>query len=142
MIRESEPEDIHDVLDVWLFASIQAHGFMDRTFWESNMDAMRDIYIPGSDTYVFKENETIKGFFCLHGDVLAAMFVAPEFQGKGIGRKLMDKAKSLRNRLELTVYKENPKSMAFYQRCGFEIITEKVDDPTGHMEVLMRYAAD
>ncbi len=142
MIRKCGPQDIHAVLDIWLNASIQAHGFMDKAFWESNMDAMRDIYIPRSDTYIFIENQTVKGFFCLHGDVLAAMFVAPVFQGKGIGRKLMDKATSLRNRLELAVYKENPKSMAFYQTCGFEIIKEKVDDHTGHMEILMGYAAD
>lgn len=95
MIRKFEPEEINDVLDVWINASIQAHSFIDKEFWKSKMDAMRETYIPNSDTYIFKENEIIKGFFSLHGDTLAAMFVSPEFQGNGVGCRLMDKAKSL-----------------------------------------------
>ena len=96
-------------------------------------------YIPASDTYVFTEDEIIKGFFSLQGNTLSAMFVSPDFQGKGIGKQLMNKAKSLRNKLLLTVYRENPKSINFYKKCGFGIIKEKVDDHTGHLEILMEY---
>ena len=139
MIRKLKTEEINNVLDIWVKASIEAHSFVPQEFWESKMDVMRDTYIPASDTYVFEENGTIKGFFSLHDDTLAAMFVSPEFQGKGIGHKFMDKAKSLRNSLELTVYKENPKGIAFYQKCGFKIIKEHIDEHTGHMEILMKY---
>ena len=141
MIRKIEPEEINDVLDVWISASIQAHSFIDKEFWKSKIDDMRELYIPNSDTYIFKENEIIKGFFSLHGNMLAAMFVSPWFQGNGIGRKMMEKAKSLRDRLELTAYKENPKSIEFYGKCGFQIIKEKVDIHTGHVEVLMNYGS-
>ena len=139
MIRKIEPEEINDVLDIWINASIQAHNFIDKEFWESKLDDMREIYIPNSETYIYKENEIIMGFFSLHGDMLAAMFVSPEFQNNGIGRKLMNKAKSLRNKLELTVYKENPNAIEFYKKCGFDIIKEKVDVHTGHIEILMNY---
>jgi putative acetyltransferase len=141
MIRKIEPEEISYVLDVWINASIQAHSFIDKEFWESKIDDMREIYIPNSDTYIFKENEIVKGFFSLHDNTLAAMFVSPEFQGNGIGRKMMEKAKFLRDRLELTAYKENPKSIEFYGKCGFQIIKEKVDIHTGHVEVLMNYGS-
>ena len=63
MIRKIEPEEINDVLDVWIKASIQAHSFIDKEFWKSKIDDMREIYIPNSDTYIFKESEIIKGFF-------------------------------------------------------------------------------
>ncbi len=141
MIRKIEPEEINDVLDVWINASIQAHRFIDKEFWKSKIDDMRDIYIPNSDTYIFKENEIIKGFFSLHGNMLAAMFVSPEFQGNGIGQKLMAKAKPLRSRLELTVYQENLKSIEFYKKCGFRSIKEKIDEHTGHIEILMKYSS-
>ncbi len=139
MIREFESSDMNDVLDIWLKASIKAHSFVERKFWESKIDDMREIYIPASDTFVFADKGIIKGFFSLHGDTLAAMFVSPEFQGKGIGQKLMDKAKSLRNKLDLTVYKENAKSIDFYKKCGFVMIEEKVDEHTGHIEILMEH---
>ena len=139
MIRKLETEEIDEVLDIWLKASIAAQGFIDETFWKSNLDAMRTIYIPSSETYVYEEDDVIKGFFSIKNVTLAAMFVSPEFQGKGVGRKLMDKAKVLSDRLNLTVYKENSRSMDFYMKCGFEPIKEKVDEHTGHIEILMKY---
>ena len=129
------------VLDVWLKASIEAHAFVGREFWASNLDAMREVYIPGSETYVFEEAGVVKGFFCLQDGTLAAMFVLPEFQGKGIGRQLMDKAKSLREELALTVYSDNLRSIEFYRKCGFRGIVERIDEQTGQKEILMRYPA-
>ena len=135
MIRKIEPEEINDVLIVWINASIQAHSFIDEEFWKSKMVDMRETYIPNSETYIFKENEIIKGFFSLQGNTLAAMFVPIEFQNNGIGRKMMEKAKTLRKFLELTVYKENQEGIAFYENCGFKIIKEKVDVHTEHIEI-------
>lgn len=140
MIRVFESSDMNDVLDIWLRASIEAHSFVGREFWESKVEDMRKTYLPASDTYVFIDSE-IKGFFSLHGDTLAAMFVSPDFQSNGIGQLLMGKAKSIRNTLNLTVYKENPRSIDFYRKCGFAIIKEKVDEHTGHVEILMEYCS-
>jgi len=141
MIRKLKTEEIDVVLDVWLKASIKAHGFIDETFWKSKIDVMRETYIPSSETYVFKEDEIIKGFFSLKDETLEAIFVSPEFQSRGVGHKLMNKAKSLKKILELTVYKENQKSLDFYKNCGFKTIKEKVDEHTGHIEVLMKYGS-
>jgi putative acetyltransferase len=132
---------MNDVLNIWLEASIGAHGFVEREFWESKIDDMRETYIPASDTYVFSENGTVKGFFSLHGDSLAAMFVSPDAQGKGIGQQLMNEAKSLRKKLNLTVYRENKKSIQFYRKCGFKEVKERVDEHTGHIEILMEYSS-
>jgi len=137
MIRAFEVSDMNDVLDIWLRASIETHNFVGREFWKSKIEDMQKTYIPASDTYVFIDSEVIKGFFSLHGDTLAAMFVSPDFQGNGIGQQLMNKAKSLRTKLNLTVYKENLRSVVFYRKCGFVIIKEKVDEHTGHVEILM-----
>lgn len=93
MIRAFESSDMNDVLNIWLEASIGAHGFVGREFWESRIDDLREKYIPDSDTYVFSGSGTVKGFFSLHTDSLAAMFVSPDRQDKGIGQQLMNKAK-------------------------------------------------
>ncbi len=139
MIRAFESSDMDDVLNIWLEASIGAHGFVGKEFWESRVDDMREIYIPDSETYIFSENGTIKGFFSLQADSLAAMFVSPGVQGKGIGQQLMNKAKLLRKKMSLTVYRENEKSIRFYRKCGFEAVKERTDNHTGHIEVLMEY---
>lgn len=130
---------MNDVLNIWLKASIKAHGFAGSEFWKSKIEDMRKTYIPASDTYVFTENGIIKGFFSLCNDTLAAMFVSPDFQSQGIGRQLMKKAKSLRDKLDLTVYLENPRSIRFYRECGFTITGERTDKLTGHIEIIMEY---
>ena len=141
MIRNFEQSDMNEVLDIWLKASIQAHSFIESGFWESRMDDMRKTYLPAADTYVFLDDNTINGFISLRGDIIAAMFVSPNVQGKGIGQQLMDKAKSLRNKLILTVYRENPESIQFYKKCGFTIIKDRIDQHTGHIEILMEYGS-
>jgi len=49
----------------------------------------------------------------------------PSDQGTGIGKQLMDKSKKVRQNLNLTVYKENQKSVGFYKECGFKTEREQ-----------------
>ncbi len=139
MIRKFKPADIDQVINIWLEASIEAHDFIGADFWKSKVKEMREIYIPSGETYVYEEEGIIKGFISLHNETLAAIFVSPEFQGKGIGRHLMNKAKELRGSLNLTVYRENTDSVKFYEKCGFEIELEQFDEHTGYPELVMKF---
>lgn len=100
---------------------------------------MRDLYIPNSETYVYEHNGIAKGFIALRDNTIAALFVSPDSQQRGIGLRLMDKAKSLFPCLNLTVYKENHDSIRFYEKCGFRIVEEQIDDHTGHPELVMLF---
>src|SRR5690606_26784654 len=127
------------VLQIWLAASIAAHDFVDPGFWQSRLGDMRDVYIPSSETFVFGSPANTAGFYSLHGNTLAAIFVAPEQQGMGIGSALMEHAKQQRPILELTVYKANAPSVAFYEKHGFVIVHEQIDEHSGHPELIMRF---
>ena len=139
MIRNFHPSDIDPILDIWFDASCIAHNFIPKEFWQSKMDDMKNVYIPASETYVFEEKGIIKGFLSLCDDTLAAIFVAPAEQGLGIGTKLITKAMEIRKDLNLTVYKENIKSIGFYEKFGVKIVKEQIDKNTGHPEFLMEY---
>ncbi|HPI97728.1 MAG TPA: GNAT family N-acetyltransferase [Synergistales bacterium] len=137
MIRAYDQTDIDQVLNIWLDASIKAHNFIDKGFWESKVIDMREIYLPGSEIFVFEEDEIVKGFVALCGDTLAAIFVSPNEQGKGIGKQLIDRTKEVRRNLNLTVYKDNRDSIEFYKKCGFKVTREQIDVHTGHVEIVM-----
>lgn len=139
MIRAFKQSDMEQVLEIWLEASIEAHDFIGKEFWESRLVDMRDVYLPSGETCVYEEDGSIKGFASLCGNNLAALFVLPDCQRRGIGTRLMAKAKNVRDRLQLTVYKENSKAIEFYKKCGFEIIKEQIDKHTGHKEFLMGF---
>ena len=140
MIRKFRDDDLDVVLDIWLQASIKAHDFVEPEFWKSQVENMRNIYIPASDSYVFVKNSEVIGFYSLYENTLAAIFIYPEFQGRGFGKKLLSHAKQQRDVLTLSVYKENESSVQFYLSKGFGIVSERPDEHTGHMEYLMSTA--
>ncbi|WP_328514762.1 GNAT family N-acetyltransferase [Halomonas citrativorans] len=93
---------------------------------------MRDVYIPASETLVYEAEGKVVGFYSLYENNLAAIFVVPSSQGKGVGSALLDDAKNRRNRLQLTVYKENTSSIKFYEKHKFTLLGEQIDGHTGH----------
>lgn len=137
MIRKYSSKDLDSVLELWLDTSLQAHDFVADGFWESQVESMRDIYIPASETYVYEVEQNIVGFYSLYENNLAAIFVSAEFQGRGIGKKLLNHAKEQRAALTLSVYKENQASYQFYLSQGFRVISEQNDEHTGHPEYTM-----
>ena len=77
----------------------------------------------------------------LLGNTLAAIFVSPDMQGKGIGAALLDDAKRRRDSLQLTVYRENGPSIKFYEKHGFQSLGEQLDEHTGRAELIMEFRA-
>ena len=58
---------------------------------------------------------------------LYRIYVSTEWQGHGAGQQLLkqalvDAARAGCDRLWLGVWEHNPKAMAFYKKCGFEIV--------------------
>lgn len=139
MIRDFRNADLESVLDIWLRASIQAHNFIAPEFWRAQLDAMREIYLPGAMSRVFEVNGVVVGFCSVYGDSVAALFVLPEHQGAGIGTQLLTDAKTFKSVLELTVYSSNAPSIRFYENQGFETLNERLDEHTGHLEMVMRW---
>ena len=66
MIRKYRKDDIEILLDIWLRASIEAHDFIAPDFWRSQVNNMRNIYIPASENYVYERESKVLGFYSLH----------------------------------------------------------------------------
>ncbi len=133
----SRPEDFQTIIDIWLDASIKAHNFIASDYWKSKVADMCNIYLPASDIYMAVINGQVVGFYAIYKNSIAALFVAPDKQGKGIGSILLDHAKSMNHALSLTVYKANQRAVDFYLHRGFVIQQEQVDPHTGQPELLM-----
>ena len=138
--RPFNQQDMDAVLRIWLDASLKAHDFIDAEFWRANLEPMRNLYIPASETYVIERESRVVAFCSLHDEQLAALFVAPDFQGMGLGKQLIAHAKTLRSQLTLGVYKANVASCAFYRSQGFAVSAEQIDEQTGQLEYLMTWA--
>jgi len=67
-----------------------------------------------------------------HAEVpeLISMWVAPPARGSGLGRLLVDAvlAEAGGRPVELRVMADNAAAIAFYERCGFALLTREADD--------------
>lgn len=140
-IRPFTPSDMEDVLTIWLEASLQAHHFIDPAYWHANLAPMREHYLPAADSQLICRNEQVLGFYSLYEGSLAALFVAPAQQGKGLGKALLEHAKQQLPTLLLQVYQQNRTACDFYRAQGFQVAAEGVDPHTGCAEWVMVWPA-
>ncbi|MEK4356837.1 N-acetyltransferase [Paenibacillus sp. FSL M7-1455] len=140
-IRLMNEEDMDAVISLWLAASEQAHHFIDGAYWQSKQEDMRSVYLPMAESYVLENEGEIAGFISVVQHLLAALFVHPDHQGKGYGRALMEYVKERVPKLELKVYKDNENAIHFYERQGFSVLEETVDEETGQAEFVMGWQA-
>ena len=139
MIRPSTKDDIETIVSIWLDVSTKAHHFVPATFWESQAEAMKTIYIPNSETWVYETDNAIHGFASYYDGILAAIFVDSHHQSKGIGQALLTHFKERYDSLTLTVYEENKRSISFYTQQGFKILEKQTCKHTSQPELLMKW---
>lgn len=140
MIKKLDENDVDTIMKIWLEASKIAHDFIDKQYWIDKYEVVKKEYIPNSETFVYKENEEIKGFISIiNKSFIGALFIENKYQGRGIGSKLIDFITEKFNELTLTVYKDNLNAVTFYKKKGFKIISEDLDEDTNKVELMMKY---
>ena len=139
VIRQYEDQDLDDLLTAWAAASEIAHPFLSQEFLASERENIPNLYLPNAETWVYEDDRQVAGFIALIGNEVGAIFVHPNHQRKGIGNRLMDKAKELREELEVEVFVKNPIGGAFYAKYGFTPIEEKVHEQTGFDLLRLRF---
>ena len=141
MIRKYQPEDCDEVLSVWAAATAMAHPFLSERFLEVERHEIRNVHLPKADTWVLEAEGHVVGFISLLGSEVGAIFVDPRFHRSGIGWALLDHARTLREELEVEVFRDNAVGRAFYAKYGFEPILQRIHEPTGLEVVRLRLAA-
>lgn len=138
MIRAFAENDLDKLVRIWLDASVVAHDFIPAEYWKEKTEDMKRVYLPASQTFVYQGETEVLGFISMVDNYIAAIFVKPEEQGRGIGKQLIEFVKRKYPQLTLGVYSKNTKSVDFYKKQGFVITGEKVEENTGEMETLMQ----
>ncbi len=138
MIRKFNEKDIDNVMELWLKANIEAHNFIHELYWKSNFDTVKKMMYD-AELYVYEEEGKTKAFVGLINNYIAGIFVDKDFRFMGIGSKLIDYIKNIKNELTLNVYVKNKSAINFYLKKGFKIIAEETDYTTGEKEYIMKW---
>ena len=138
MIRKLQKADINRVADIWLKTNLKAHFFIPEQYWISNYEFVKEM-LPQTEVYVYEDDKMIQGFIGINDEYIEGIFVSDEMQSRGIGKMLLDYIKDKKDRLQLKVYQKNVRAMSFYQREGFTIQSEEMDEFTGEKEYVMNW---
>ena len=126
MIRKLENKDVDKIMTIWKESTIKAHDFIDKQYWEDNYETVKNIYLPMSETFLQVDQDNIKGFISIiENEFIGALFIDVNYQGEGIGSKLIDYVTEKYGELELAVYKDNERAVKFYKNKGFKVIKEQ-----------------
>ena len=138
MIRKLRKADINKVADIWLDTNIKAHYFIPAQYWKRNFDLVKELLLQAT-VYVYEDKQEIQGFVGLSDEYIEGFFVSAEMQSQGIGKILLNYVKGKRNNLLLNVYQKNARAISFYQREGFEIQCNGIDEATGERDYAMAW---
>ena len=99
---------------------------------------VRDM-LPQAELYVHENEATrqIDGFIGLTENHIEGIFVAKAVRSKGIGKALLEYAKSRKPCLTRSVYQKNEQALAFYRREQFTVQSEGIDEDTNEAEIQM-----
>lgn len=121
MIRKFREEDTTKVMAIWTKGNFQAHDFIKKDYWLENFNRVKDEYLMQSETYVYTEDNEIKGFISLlNHEYIGALFVRKDSQREGIGRRLLNYCKERYRYLTLEVYEKNINATLFYLAMNFK----------------------
>lgn len=140
-IRHYTDDDLSGVLSAWENATSVAHRFLPEDFLEQERYNIPNVYLPNTDTWVAEDNGTVIGFIALIANEVGAIFVEPDFHGRGIGRALMDKARQLHGDLEVEVFQKNAIGRQFYSSYGFSLLRKLEHEETGNVLMRLKYTS-
>ena len=138
MIRKLQKTDINRVADIWLKTNLKAHYFIPEQYWTNNYEVVKEM-LPQAEVYMYEDDKIIQGFVGINDEYIEGIFVSDEMQSHGIGKILLDYIKDKKVRLHLNVYQKNVRAISFYQREGFTIQGEQIDEFTDEKEYVMNW---
>jgi GNAT superfamily N-acetyltransferase len=135
VIRLARPDEYDEVARVWMESWVST-GLEDGSkYLLANLRARVPMEIEkGWTLHVADDDGRITAMLALHlpDRYLDQLFVAPDYQGQGLGRRLLGLTrKYLPDEIWLRCVRENDKAWRWYEREGFVFEKQEVESRTG-----------
>ena len=157
MIRQATEKDTSRIAEILVFSKrVNYRRFFENdaySFGDLQVSSVAQTYLEDKDmlsnTRVYTETltekcsgepiEIIKGLVEVADGEIRTLYVDSFFVGNGIGGKLVEHAKQQMGGTYLWTLERNDRAIAFYQRHGFTLTGERMEEP-GTEEYLVRLA--
>ncbi|MCI8547678.1 MAG: GNAT family N-acetyltransferase [Bacilli bacterium] len=130
--KDRTPQLIDKLLKVWENSVRATHKFLSNEeileIKKYVPQALNDIAHLIIDT---DENENPIAFIGIEGNKLEMLFIASEYRGKGIGKKMLLYGIENYKVSDLAVNEDNPQAKGFYEHIGFKVYKRNELDDQG-----------
>ncbi len=145
-IRPARPDEYNEIARVWMNSWVSTGLAEASEFLLANLRArVRHEIEQGWTLFVADDQGTLAAMLALHlpKRYLDQLFVAPEYQGKSLGRQLLAFTRThLPDEICLRCVRENEKAWRWYEREGFVFEKEQVEPMTGFMMKYYRWTRE
>lgn len=125
-ITSAKAADFDCLTEIWEASVRATHFFLSESDIRDLRSKVREEYLalPGMELLKAGLNNEAAAFMGIFPSAdgpanIAMLFVAPEAQGRGLGRALIGWAAEKFGALELDVNEQNPGARVFYEKMGF-----------------------
>ena len=126
------------ILNVWEKSVLATHDFLRPDDFKEIKALVQTIDFNHFDVYCLKRNNEVAGFIGVAEQKIEMLFFAPEYIGKGLGRKLTGFALSELNADKVDVNEQNTGAVKFYEKIGFKACERTDKDDQGKDYPLLR----
>jgi GNAT superfamily N-acetyltransferase len=135
IIRPARSDEYDEVARVWMnsWASTGIEAASDALLEKLRARVPAEV-AKGWSLYVADDGGTLAAMLALHpsNNYLDQLFVAPEYQGKSVGRMLLAFTRQhMPDEIWLRCVRENEKAWRWYEREGFVFEKETIEPVTG-----------
>ena len=143
-IRPARAADGARLLDIWRRAVDATHDFLEATDRQA-IDQEVSAFLPQSAAWLATDaDDCAVGFMLIDGTHMDALFIDPDWHGKGVGRSLVEHGLALHPAMTTHVNEQNEGALTFYERMGFARTGRSDHDGQGRPYPLLhlRYAPE
>lgn len=123
--------DYPELVQVWEDSVRATHDFLPDAYILLLREQVLRKYLDAVMLICCKDRQRICGFAGVANGRVDMLFVAPQYRGRGVGRRLLRYAINELNAERLDVNEQNPQALGFYLHEGFEVIGRSETDGLG-----------
>ncbi len=131
-ITAIEAEDLPRIVEVWEASVRATHHFLTEADIQYIKSLVEDDLAQIETLLGMRDGDgQVIGFIGVEGDEVAALFIHPDWRGKGVGRRLFSYAVETLGATRVDVNEQNDQAVGFYRRMGFEVVGRSPVDGLG-----------
>ena len=139
-----DSKTIEDLVRVWREAREARLRFLtDLHGADEDRAYLSGTVLPANEVWVASVGPAVAGFIAFGRGWVNHLYVAPAFQGHGVGTKLLSIAMRSNPTLQLWAFAVNRPAIEFYERRGFRVVerTDGAGNEAKRADVRMRWDA-